>query len=162
MIEDPTKPKKPSANPFEQGYQATATTTTDNPFEQGFQAAASTPDAAPEPAKSPEPTTDVGHVEGLTRAGMQGLTLGFGDELEALLSTPQAVGMTGRNPIDVYKELRDIERNKQKSYSAANPGKAAIAEALGSLPTAVLGGPAGGIRAGAEFGAASALGHGEG
>src|SRR3954464_1129437 len=113
-MDDPTKPKKPSANPFEQGYQATATTTatTDNPFEQGFQATASTPDAAPaddfaDVQSGSSTHGSVGHVEGLARAGMQGTTLGFGDELEAALATPRAVGMTGRNPIDVYKNLRD-------------------------------------------------------
>lgn len=162
-MDDPTKPKKPSANPFEQGYQATATATAtkpDNPFEQGFQAAASTPDAAPaESAKVPEPI-DMG--EGLGRSFAQGATFGFGDELRGALSAPLRAYKEGKGLSDAYRETRDEERGANKQFGHEHSVLSTLAETAGSLPSAVLAGPAGGIRAGAEFGAASALGHAEG
>lgn len=63
------------------------------------------------------------------RTFAQGLTFGFGDELEALARS----AFTGRD----YNEVRDEIRQKIKAYQDANPGEALTMEVLGSIaPTA--------------------------
>jgi len=63
------------------------------------------------------------------RTFAQGLSFGFGDELEAVARS----AFTGRD----YNEVRDEIRQKIKSYQDANPGEALTMEVLGSIaPTA--------------------------
>ena len=75
------------------------------------------------------------------RSGMQGLTFGFADEIEAL-----ARSAVPGSPD--YETIRNEIRGKLKQYQEQNPGSAITAEVLGAAaPTAVavlfgMGGPA--------------------
>lgn len=73
------------------------------------------------------------------RAFMQGVTLGFADELEAAIRNPasalgSALGLSeGKN----YKENLDVIRKKLESYRTANPIEALAAEMAGAGVTTV-------------------------
>ena len=88
-----------------------------------------------EPAKSS--SEEVSYGAGLARAGLQGLSFGFADEIEAFLRK-------GDMP---YEEKLAQVRQAIDQFSEQNPGTALTAEIVGSLPTALLGG-AGLARAG--------------
>ena len=60
------------------------------------------------------------------RAGAQGLTLGFADELEAALRTGAISGQQ-------YETLRDQLRTQQQSFAKENPNTALAAEIAGGL-----------------------------
>lgn len=83
------------------------------------------------------PSEEVSYGAGLTRAGLQGLSFGFADEIEAFLRK-------GDMP---YEEKLAQVRQAIDQFSEQNPGTALTAEIVGSLPTALLGG-AGLARAG--------------
>jgi len=69
---------------------------------------------------------------GAGRAVLQGLSLGFADELEAML--PSAVsGLEG----DYEQRVGQIRAGKT-AYEAAKPGEAMAAEILGAIPTALV------------------------
>jgi len=99
----------------------------------------------------------------ILRSMAQGLTFNTADEIEAYLKT-----LDGG---DREAALRDI-RMKLKNYQAASPIASTAAEIVGSLPLAVVGGPAAGstlLRSaakvagvGAGMGAASGFGRAEG
>jgi len=99
----------------------------------------------------------------ILRSMAQGLTFNTADEIEAYLKT-----LDGG---DREATLRDI-RMKLKNYQAASPIASTAAEIAGSLPLAVVGGPAAGstlLRSaakvagvGAGMGAASGFGRAEG
>ena len=99
----------------------------------------------------------------ILRSMAQGLTFNTADEIEAYLKT-----LDGG---DREAALRDI-RMKLKNYQAASPIASTTAEIAGSLPLAVVGGPAAGstlLRSaakvagvGAGMGAASGFGRAEG
>jgi hypothetical protein len=99
----------------------------------------------------------------ILRSMAQGLTFNTADEIEAYLKT-----LDGG---DREAALRDI-RMKLKNYQAASPIASTAAEIAGSLPLAVVGGPAAGstlLRSaakvagvGAGMGAASGFGRAEG
>ena len=105
----------------------------------------------------PEPPSQI------LRSMAQGLTFNTADEIEAYLKT-----LDGG---DREAALRDI-RMKLKNYQAASPIASTAAEIVGSLPLAVVGGPAAGstlLRStakvagvGAGMGAASGFGRAEG
>lgn len=78
--------------------------------------------------------TDAGGVVeyGAGRALLQGLTLGFADEIEAAL--PSAfTGIEG----DYEQRVGQI-RAGQKAYEGARPGEAMAAEVVGALPTLLV------------------------
>jgi hypothetical protein len=74
----------------------------------------------------------VGFTEGLIRAGGQGLTFGFGDELEALYKSK----VKGKS---YEEELKNI-RSKIDSFKETNPIAAYGTEIAASVPTALVGG----------------------
>lgn len=73
------------------------------------------------------------------RAFMQGLTLGFADELEAAIRNPaSALGSAlGLSEGKSYKENLDVIRKKLESYRTANPIEALAAEMAGAGVTTV-------------------------
>lgn len=71
---------------------------------------------------------DYGYIE----AGIQGLSLGFGDEFEAAIRT-----LTNKKP---YKQNKAAIEFAKQEFEAANPISAAGTEIIGSLPTAIFGG----------------------
>ena len=82
-----------------------------------------------------------------TRAFMQGVTLGFADELEAAIRNPMsALGSAlGLSEGKSYKENLDTIRKKLESYKVANPIEALAAEMAGagvSISLDLLGGAA--------------------
>jgi hypothetical protein len=62
------------------------------------------------------------------RMGIQGMTFGFGDEIEAAIRSMVPGGAT-------YEVERDKIRQELAQYQAENPGKAITMEILGSLAT---------------------------
>ena len=80
----------------------------------------------------------------LGRFGLQGLSFGFADEIEAYLTTLYKKGVL-KEDAD-YKEVRNEIRQKLATYAEENGGKALMAEMAGAvIPTviAVFGGPGG-------------------
>ncbi len=69
----------------------------------------------------------------LGRMGMQGLTFGFSDEIEAMIRSMIPGGPD-------YNVARDKIRQEINDYRAANPGKAITMEIAGSLATNALAG----------------------
>ena len=69
---------------------------------------------------------------GFIEAGIQGLTLGFGDEFEAAIKT-----LTNKKP---YQQNKAAIQFAKQEFEAANPIASAVTEVGGSLPTAILGG----------------------
>lgn len=170
------KPDTSAADDFAE-YRRKHGTTPDNPFEAQFladsakanpyedtYAATQGPDAGGfAGGKGATGTTDTIPLgEGLGRAGVQGLTLGFGDELRAALGTLLRMLTSGKGPIATYMTLRDQERERQRAFEQEHPYVSPLAEALGSIPTALAAGPASLLKGGMVFGGASALGHAEG
>lgn len=82
-----------------------------------------------------------GFYSGLGRAALQGLTFGFGDEIEARLAS--LVGP------ESYKEELNRVRGEIDRFREANPGWAIGAEIAGSLPTLFT--PAGAIARGTSL-----------
>ena len=119
------------------------------------------PDAPEQPTAASHgsgTSDDVGMAEGVMRAGAQGLTLGFSDELAGL-----AAGLSRPTQFkDAYVDVRDRERAKQSSFADQHGLASGIAEAVGGLAPSIAAGPAGLLKGGTMFGAASALGHAEG
>ncbi len=73
--------------------------------------------------------TPVAPEKAQVRSTLQGLTLGFADELEAMARSMASTRS--------YEEIRDEIRNKLSGYQEAHPGEALTYEILGSLaPTA--------------------------
>lgn len=72
--------------------------------------------------------SDYGYIE----AGIQGLSLGFGDEFEAAIKT-----LKNKKPYE--QNLASIQFAKQE-FEAQKPVASAVTEVLGSLPTAIAGG----------------------
>lgn len=101
---------------------------------------------------SEQPTTDTGR--GVARAGLQGLTFGFGDEATAgVAAVPAWLGqfarrLTGQD-VDmqslgnIYKDILQSERQGLEQFREERKGLAAAAELAGGVAT----GGAGGIRA---------------
>ena len=110
---------------------------------------------------------EISQTETALRSGLQGATLGFGDELAGLAGaavkspldsimqhipgTPQATdkdlrdqGFTGdveqKSILDQYKESRDMVRADNKASAEANPNTALGAEILGGIAPALLSG----------------------
>jgi hypothetical protein len=71
-------------------------------------------------------------VAGTTRAIAQGATLGFADELEAMIRAES-------KPMGDYDQELDQIREKQKEFEALQPKVALAAEAAGAIPTGLGG-----------------------
>jgi len=69
---------------------------------------------------------------GAARSVFQGLTFGFGDELEALYKS-------GKKDTNYDEELEQI-RDEHGKYTTLNPGVSTAAEVAGAIPTVALGG----------------------
>lgn len=67
----------------------------------------------------------------LLRMGAQGLTFGFGDEIEAMIKAAVPGGPS-------YEDARDEIRAKLKAYEDENPGKALTAELAGAIIPSIL------------------------
>lgn len=80
--------------------------------------------AAENYAKAKGATSTYGNIE----AGIQGLTLGFGDEFEAVIKS-----IKNKRP---YEENLGAVRFAKEQYEAENPIKALASETIGSLPVA--------------------------
>jgi hypothetical protein len=108
-------------------------------------------------ASAPAPSTG----EAVGRGGLQGATMGFGDELGGALqaglsklrdvlpdSANEALGFGKRyendttSALDVYRQGRDEDRAANKAASAAHPWAYGTASVAGSLPTMALPGGA--------------------
>ncbi len=84
-----------------------------------------------------EEQVESGYGTGLARAVGQGLSFGFGDEIEAFLKKGDGT----------YEEKLAEIRSAMAQFAEQNPNTALGAELIGSVPTALLGG-AGLARAG--------------
>lgn len=69
------------------------------------------------------------------RAGLQGLTLGFSDEIGAGIAAIPAAIATGTSPIEAYRSMQQSVSDEQNAYREQNPIKAGILEAGGALAT---------------------------
>lgn len=104
------------------------------------------------------------------RSARQGLTFGFGDEIQGALKGGLPALLRGENPSAAYRTERDRERALQRQYEEENPGAAAASQIGGGLllgtPTKAavtaaptIGGRVGrGILAGAAAGGLSGAG----
>lgn len=113
---------------------------------RGYMQATQSP--KPIQAQSTPNGDEPGFYSGLGRAAFQGLTFGFGDEIEARLAT-----LSG--PESYREELKRV-RGEIDRFQEAYPKYALGAEVAGSLPTLFM--PAGAIARGASV--ASKLGRG--
>jgi hypothetical protein len=108
-------------------------------------------------------TSALGYADGLVRAADQGLTMGFGDEINARMRAGvRGVGnlLTG-NDADfsgAYDRALADERARNKDFAAANPISAAVAETVGGVGSLALGGGAPKLAAGAARGVAGLAG----
>ena len=84
------------------------------------------------------------------RTAAQGLTLGFGDEIEA--------GVRSLGSDDSYEEIRDRLRAKNKAYRTENPKEALGLELGGSMLTGVGGLTRFGLAKGAKTGIGTVMG----
>jgi len=75
-------------------------------------------------------------VAGVSRSIAQGVTLGFADELEAVMRAHS-------KPAGDYEEELKRIREEQKKFDALQPGVSLVAEAAGAIPTGL--GVAGGL-----------------
>ena len=74
------------------------------------------------------------------RAALQGVTLGFSDELGAGAAAIPASIVTRRNLFDVYDEMHQSLGDERKAYEENYPGEALAAEIAGALPAGVAAG----------------------
>ncbi|MEL0015187.1 MAG: hypothetical protein VW715_08230 [Rhodospirillales bacterium] len=75
-------------------------------------------------------------VAGVSRSIAQGVTLGFADELEAVMRAHS-------KPMGDYEEELKVIREEQKKFDALQPGTSLVAEVAGAIPTGF--GVAGGL-----------------
>jgi hypothetical protein len=75
-------------------------------------------------------------VAGVSRSIAQGVTLGFADELEAVMRAHS-------KPMGNYEEELKVIREEQKKFDALQPGTSLVAEVAGAIPTGF--GVAGGL-----------------
>lgn len=98
------------------------------------------------------------------RAG-RGATLGGIDELNGVRGFVDAAGR-GDNPIDGYKDARNLDRMRYQQEQQAQGLPGTLTEIGGSLPTAFLGGPIGTVadaaKVGGVMGAVSGFNRGSG
>lgn len=125
-----------------------------------------------QPTLAPETTEEPGMLESGLRGVEQGLTLGFGDEINAALSTLLDT-MSGRNKdlsiIDDYTKQRDESRAAFKAAEEAHPYISGAGNIAGGLAPALLTagvslpaqGLAGAAKLGIGYGALGGLGMSE-
>lgn len=95
-----------------------------------------------EMAKQPEPKKPSKGL-GAVRAGLQGMTFGFSDELGAGAAAipaaiSDAVAGRGFNPVKAYRDMHQSLQDERKAYKEAHPGTALAAEMGGALTTGGL------------------------
>lgn len=154
----------------------------DGPWSQYQQAPSDVPAEDAMPASESEPArTWLGKMLGVSRnteAGLpltihQGLTFGYGDEINAA-----AAGLgeyLGFHPGYGYDEALAEQRKQIADYKQAHPGRALAANLAGAAPTMFVGGGGqlmrggslgsrmlGGAKLGGGYGAATGFGEGEG
>lgn len=97
--------------------------------------------------KQPEekPKATGGYGRNIGRQLLQGLTLGYGDEIASGIAAVPASIATGNNYFDVYKDIRNDEREQVKRFAENNPKAALASNVAGGLLT----GGAGAVRSGA-------------
>tara|TARA_R100000808_G_C2155259_1_gene167277 strand:- start:10485 stop:12701 length:2217 start_codon:yes stop_codon:yes gene_type:complete len=79
------------------------------------------------------PTTDVGMGSGIVRSGLQGLTLGFSDEIGAGVGAAFDSVFTDQSFNEAFDKRVTDSRSKLKSFSKANPKTALAADITGSV-----------------------------
>ena len=79
------------------------------------------------------PTTDVGMSSGIVRSGLQGLTLGFSDEIGAGVGAAFDSVFTDQSFNEAFDKRVTDSRSKLKSFSKANPKTALAADITGSV-----------------------------
>tara|TARA_R110002020_G_scaffold288931_2_gene504414 strand:+ start:1052 stop:3268 length:2217 start_codon:yes stop_codon:yes gene_type:complete len=79
------------------------------------------------------PTTDVGMGSGIVRSGLQGLTLGFSDEIGAGVGAAFDSVFTDQSFNEAFDKRVTDSRSKLKSFSAANPKTALASDITGSI-----------------------------
>ena len=79
------------------------------------------------------PTTDVGMGSGIVRSGLQGLTLGFSDEIGAGFGAAFDSVFTDQSFNEAFDKRVTDSRSKLKSFSKANPKTALAADITGSV-----------------------------
>ena len=154
----------------------------DGPWSQYQQPAPDAQADATMPASVNEPArTWLGKMLGVSRnteAGLpltihQGLTLGYGDEINAFAA--ELGERLGFHPGYGYEEALAEQRKNIAEYKQANPGKALAANLAGAVPTMLVGGGGqlmrgatlgkrmmGGAKLGGGYGAVTGFGEGEG
>ncbi len=96
----------------------------------------------PQPMATTAPQEPPGMLEGVARAGAQGLTFGFSDELAGALAAGAAMMPGGVSPGDAYTMRRDLERQRLEEFAEEHPWVALASEAGGGLLTGVGAGAA--------------------
>lgn len=87
----------------------------------------------------------VGKLESAARGGVQGLTLGYGDEIGAGIVAPFSE--------KTYAELRDRIREENQIAKDANPYTYGASEIAGEIPAFIMGGELAGVGKAASLGA---------
>jgi hypothetical protein len=85
-------------------------------------------------SKLPRP----GIGEGMARAGLKGLTFGFGDEIVGAGAAALDSVVRGDDFSQAYQMRRDQERNKQQQFQQDHPVLAVGTEIAGAIPTSIL------------------------
>lgn len=129
-------------SPDGQTYEVTAP---EGATEQEVMAYAQSNYGAPEPVTEPQvaqqqqPTQN--EFEGGLRSAVQGLTLGFGDELTAGVGAiPQAM-ITGQSIPQAYKEIMQGEAERIREFKEQSPWVSGVSEVGGALGSAVATAP---------------------
>src|SRR5690606_35554886 len=67
------------------------------------------------------------------RAGLQGMTFGWSDEIGSAVAAPFAAMATGRSVGDAYRSMQAYVDSQQRQYREESPGAAIGAELLGGV-----------------------------
>ena len=109
-----------------------------------------------EMAKTEVPKTEVNPVAGTVRAGLQGLTFGFSDEIGSAIGALAGSIATGEKYSDVYSKMQTQLGDKREQFSSDNPVLSTGAEIAGGMLTGGVGGAK--VLGGKAFQQASNLG----
>lgn len=74
------------------------------------------------------------------RAGLQGATFGWADEIGSAVAAPFAAMATGNSMGDAYRSMQSDMDGRQRQYRDENPGAAITAELAGGIMTGGVGG----------------------
>lgn len=110
--------------------------------------------------KLPESPEEPSALEALARGGVQGATLGFGDEIMGAIGGSYDAYTSDKKFADAYKERRDETRRNNEAAKKAHGNLYTGGEVGGGLATFLIPGAAG-LKGAALLGAASGLGNSE-